>query len=77
MCSGQDLDLPEAGKGQLRVVSHADTLIRATLGGGSLDGFPVALGEQTFEFSIYPNGRIGLRDGSGVYEGHIDDWYIG
>ena len=50
--SGLDLDLPQAGSGHLRVVSHAGNAVRATLGGRKLDGFPVALSGQKFEFSI-------------------------
>ncbi len=74
--NGLDLSLPrKATKGRLRVVSHSGQKVRASLGGDSLDGFPVALSEQKFEFSIYPNGRIRLTDGSGTHEGHVEDWY--
>ena len=71
--NGLDLTLPR--KGKLRVVSHSGTRVRATLGGSSLDGFPVALSEQRFEFAIYPNGRIRMTDGSGTHDGHVEDWY--
>jgi molecular chaperone DnaK (HSP70) len=73
--NGLDLELPRQGKGALRVVSHSGEPVRATLGGGSLDGFPVALSEQAFEFAIYPNGRIQLTDGVGTHEGQIEDWH--
>ena len=74
--NGLDLSLPrKAKKGRLRVVSHSGRKVRASLGGDSLDGFPVALSEQRFEFSIYPNGRIRLTDGGGTHEGQVDDWY--
>jgi hypothetical protein len=33
------------------------------------------VGEQTFEFSIYPNGRIRLIDAGGQYDGQIEDWH--
>jgi len=74
--NGLDLQLPRHGSGRLRVTSYTGTRVRATLGGQSLDGFPVALSEQKFEFSLYPNGRLRLVDGSGEYEGQIDDWHI-
>ncbi len=65
--NGRDLRLPRLARGRLRVVSHSGERVHATLGEVNLDGFPVALGEQTFEFSIYPNGRIRLVDASGRY----------
>jgi molecular chaperone DnaK (HSP70) len=73
--NGLDLALPREGKGRLRVVSHSGDRIRATLGGNSLDGFPVALSEQKFEFSIFPDGRVRLTDGSGTYDGHVGSWH--
>jgi molecular chaperone DnaK (HSP70) len=73
--SGLDLSLPRQAKGRLRVVSHSGEKVRATLGGDSLDGFPVTLSEQKFEFSIFPNGRVQLIDASGTHEGHVQDWY--
>ncbi|HEX6873286.1 MAG TPA: Hsp70 family protein [Micromonosporaceae bacterium] len=73
--TGLDLSLPRDGKGRLRVVSHTDQRMRATLGGTNLDGFPVALSEQKFEFVIYPNGRIRLTDASGTHDGQVEDWY--
>jgi hypothetical protein len=73
--NGLDLSLPRSARGKLRVVSHSGERVRATLGGESLDGFPVALSEQNFEFSIYPNGRISLVDAGGEHEGRIEDWY--
>ncbi len=72
--NGLDLSLPRSAKGKLRVVSHSGEGVRATLGGQNLDGFPVALSEQKFEFSIYPTGRIRLIDASGAHEGRIEDW---
>jgi hypothetical protein len=73
--NGLDLSLPRKGKGKLRVVSHSGERVRASLGGKNLDKFPVELSEQKFEFAISCNGRIRLTDGSGTYEGQIDDWY--
>jgi hypothetical protein len=60
----------------LRVVSYTGEHARATLGGKSLDGFPVALSEQRFEFSLYPNGRLRMVDGVGEFEGQLDDWHV-
>ena len=74
--NGLDLQLPRTGRGQLRVVSHTGDKTRATLGDRTLDGFKVALSEQQFEFSIYPNGRIRLTDGVGTHLGQLDDWHI-
>jgi molecular chaperone DnaK (HSP70) len=73
--NGLDLSLPRSARGKVRVVSHAGERVRATLGGENLDGFAVALSEQNFEFSIFPNGRIRLIDASGQHEGRIEDWY--
>ena len=73
--TGLDLSLPRDGRGRLRVVSHTGQKVRATLGGKSIDGFPVALSEQKFEFAIHPNGRIRLTDGGGTHEGHIENWH--
>jgi hypothetical protein len=74
--NGLDLDLPKTGNGRLRVVSYTGERLRATLGGRGLDGFPVALREQTFEFSLYPNGRLRMVDGVGEFEGRLDDWHM-
>lgn len=73
--TGADLKVPESGSGRLRVVSHTGSKIRATLGGRPLDGFPVALSDQKFEFSIYPHGRIRLVDAAGTHDGQLDDWH--
>lgn len=73
--NGLELSLPQEGKGRLRLVSYSGGRVRATLGGESLDGFPVALSEQKFEFSIYPNGRIRMTDGAGTYDGQVEDWH--
>ncbi len=73
--TGLDLSLPHAGKGRVRVVSHSGERVRATIGGRSLDGFPVVFSEQKFEFSIYPHGRIRMTDGAGTYDGQVEDWY--
>jgi molecular chaperone DnaK (HSP70) len=72
---GRALSLPRSGRGRLRVVSHSGERLRATLGGRNLDGFPVALSEEAFEFSIYPDGRIRLTDAAGGYEGRVEDWH--
>ncbi|MBB5869652.1 molecular chaperone DnaK (HSP70) [Allocatelliglobosispora scoriae] len=69
--TGRELDLPPSGTGRLRVVAYADDGVPATLGGTDLDGFPVALSDQAFEFSIFPDGRIRLIDAGGAYEGHV------
>jgi hypothetical protein len=73
--TGLDLSLPRDGNGRLRVVSHTGQRVRVTLGGKNLDGFPVAMSEQKFEFAIYPNGRIRLTDGGGTHDGQIDNWH--
>jgi hypothetical protein len=73
--TGVNLSLPRKGRGKLRVVSHSGQRVRATLGRGRLDGFPVALDDQKFSFAIYPNGRISMTDGSGTHDGHVEDWY--
>jgi molecular chaperone DnaK (HSP70) len=73
--NGVELGLPRTGSGVLRVESHNGRKPRATLGNIDLDGFSVALSEQKFEFSIYPNGRIRMRDGEGTYTGQLDDWH--
>jgi hypothetical protein len=74
--NGLDLDLPRGGSGRLRVVSYTGERLRATLGGRSLDEFPVALSDQRFEFSLYPNGRVRMVDGVGEFEGQLDDWHV-
>jgi hypothetical protein len=74
--NGLDLDLPRGGSGRLRVVSHTGDRVGATLGGRSLDGFPVALSEQRFVFALYPNGRLHMVDGVGEFEGQLDDWHV-
>jgi actin-like ATPase involved in cell morphogenesis len=74
--NGLDLDLPRSGNGRLRVVSYTGERVRATLGGRSLDGFPVALSEQVFEFSLYPSGRLRMVDGVGEFVGQLDDWHV-
>jgi molecular chaperone DnaK (HSP70) len=74
--NGVELGLPRTGNGVLRVESHNGTKVRATMANDDLDGFSVALSEQKFEFSIYPNGRIRMRDGKDItYEGRLDDWH--
>jgi actin-like ATPase involved in cell morphogenesis len=73
--NGQDLSLPDGGTGKLRLVSHSGDKVRATIGGAALDGFRVALSEQKFEFSIYPNGRLRLTDADATYDGQIEGWH--
>lgn len=73
--NGLDLDLPRKGKGRMRVISHSGERARVSVGGRDLDGFPVALSDQKFEFVIFCNGRVKLTDADGVFEGQIDDWY--
>jgi molecular chaperone DnaK (HSP70) len=72
---GRALTLPPRAKGKLRVVSHSGERLRATIGGRALDGFPVALSDEKFEFSIYPDGRIRMTDAAGSYEGRVEDWH--
>jgi molecular chaperone DnaK (HSP70) len=73
--TGRDLALPRTGKSRLRVVSHSGARLRATLGGRNLDGFPVVLNGEDFEFSIYPDGRIQMYDAAGVHDGRVEDWH--
>jgi len=72
--TGAELGLPRTGTGTLRVKSYADGRVRATVNGVKLDGFMVTLSES-FEFSIYPNGRLKIVDGVGTHEGQIEDWH--
>jgi hypothetical protein len=74
--NGLDLDLPRTGSATLRAVSYTGRRGQATLGGRNLDGFPVALNDQVFEFSLYPNGRLRMVDGIGEFEGRLDDWHV-
>jgi len=75
VCTGRQLALPGRGTGRLRVVSHSGQAVKATLNGSNLDGFTVALSDEDFEFSIYPNGRIHLSDAKGDYQGSLDGWH--
>jgi len=43
------------------------------LAGRNLDGYSVALNDEKFEFSLYPDGRIRLTDGAGTFDGRIED----
>lgn len=74
--TGRDLRLPASATGTIKVVSHNGSAIRSTLDGRSLDGFPVTIDGQKFEFSLYPYGRIQLVDAAGTHEGQFDDWHI-
>jgi molecular chaperone DnaK (HSP70) len=74
--NGRDLRLPSTGSGRIRVVSYNGSPASAALDGRSLDGFPVAIDAQKFEFSIYPYGRIRLVDAAGTHEGQLDDWHV-
>jgi molecular chaperone DnaK (HSP70) len=74
--TGRDLKLPATGTGTIRVVSHNGGPVASTLDGRGLDGFPVAIDGQKFEFSLYPYGRIRLVDAAGTHEGQFDDWHI-
>jgi hypothetical protein len=71
---GLDLGLPRSGQGWLRTSSPSGERVTAGLHGKQLDGFPVALSEQAFDFRIYCDGRIRMVDGSGPYEGHVQGW---
>ncbi len=73
--NGRDLSLPRNGRGRLRVVSYSGERLRATMGDRRLDGYPVALSNEKFEFSIYPDGRISMTDNAGVFEGRVEDWH--
>jgi molecular chaperone DnaK (HSP70) len=73
---GRDLKLPATGTGTIRVVSHNGSPVASTLDGRSLDGFPVAIDGQKFEFTLYPYGRIRMVDAAGTHEGHLDDWHV-
>jgi hypothetical protein len=75
VCTGRQLALPGRGTGRLRVVSHSGQPVKAMLNGSNLDGFAVALSNEDFEFSIYPNGRIHLSDAKGDYQGSLDGWH--
>jgi hypothetical protein len=74
--TGRDLKLPSSGTGTIRVVSHNGGPVQSTLDGRGLDGFPVAIDGQKFEFSLYPYGDIRLVDAAGTHEGQFDDWHI-
>lgn len=74
--TGRDLRLPSAGTGTIRVISHNGGPVRSTLDGRGLDGFPVTIDGQKFEFSLYPHGAIRLVDAAGTHEGQFDDWHI-
>ena len=71
--TGADLSLPPKGKGKLRLVSYSDERVPAHLGRRDLDGHPVVLDGEKFEFSIFPDGRLRLVDGGGTYDGHVDE----
>jgi len=74
--TARGLSLPRTGTGTIRVVSHNGSPVRSTLGGRSLDGFPVAIDAEKFEFSLYPYGRIRLVDAAGTHEGQFEDWHL-
>ncbi len=74
--AGRELRLPSSGTGTIRVISHNGGPVRSTLDGRGLDGFPVTIDGQKFEFSLYPYGAIRLVDGAGIHEGQFDDWHI-
>ncbi|WP_027345592.1 Hsp70 family protein [Hamadaea tsunoensis] len=70
--TGRELELPEEGKARLRIVSHSGEPVRATLGGGELHAYEVGLNGESFEFSIFPDGRLRLTDATGTRDGRID-----
>ncbi len=72
--SGLDLGLPRTGQGRLRAWAPSGERVAAGLNGQPLDGYPVALSEQAFDFRIYCDGRIRMVDGAGTYEGHVQGW---
>jgi hypothetical protein len=74
--TGRGLNLPRTGTGTIRVVSHNGSPVRSTLGGRSLDGFPVAIDAEKFELALYPYGRIRLVDAAGTHEGQFEDWHL-
>jgi molecular chaperone DnaK (HSP70) len=69
-----DLALPRRTKGRLRLVSHSDDPVRATIGGADLDGYALELSDK-FEFALYPNGRIRVVDATGAHDGRIEGWH--
>lgn len=71
---GLDLGLPRSGQGWLRTSAPSGERVVAGLNGQPLDGFPVALSEQAFEFRIYCDGRIRMVDASGHVDGHVQGW---
>jgi molecular chaperone DnaK (HSP70) len=71
---GLDLGLPRGGHGRLRAWAPSGERVAAGLAGQPLDGFPVALSEQDFDFRIYCDGRIRMVDGNGPVEGHVQGW---
>ena len=72
--TGRDIGAPQTGKGRLRIVSHTGGKVRATLGGTALEDFVVELSGERLAFSVFPDGRLRLADGSGTHEGRIADW---
>ena len=64
--TGRDPSLPRR-QGKLRVVSTPASGCTPTWVAGP-DGFPVAVSDESFEFAIYPDGRIRMTDGAGTYE---------
>jgi molecular chaperone DnaK (HSP70) len=75
--TGREIGVPPTGKGRLRLVSHTGSPVRATLGGTSIEEFVVELNGERLAFSVFPDGRLRLVDGSGTQEGRIADWGTG
>jgi molecular chaperone DnaK (HSP70) len=72
--TGREIGVPATGKGRLRLFSHTGDKVRATLGGGRIEDFVAELNGAGFAFSVFPDGRLRLVDGSGTHEGRIADW---
>jgi hypothetical protein len=69
--TGREIGVPATGKARLRLASHTGDKVRATLGGGPIEDFVAELNGAGFAFSVFPDGRLRLTDGSGTHEGRI------
>jgi molecular chaperone DnaK (HSP70) len=75
--TGREIGVPPSGKGRLRLVSHTGGPVQATLGAAGIEDFVAELNGERFAFSVFPDGRLRLADGSGTHEGRIADWGTG
>jgi molecular chaperone DnaK (HSP70) len=61
---GLDLRLPQSGSGRIRAVTESGETIRLKIEHDDyVDGLPVRFGLNEFMFSVYPDGRLLVRDG--------------